>query len=82
MKVRDSYFDVRTGQTEVREIERDGILTEAEALVHDAAQAAETAERTRMAFLRDRILEAVLGQDGVSAADRTEYRQLRAKYRT
>ena len=66
-----------TGQ---RIVEMPDVMTETEGLAKDTSARLEATERARMAFLRNKIIEAVLGNDGVVAADRTEYRTLRAKY--
>lgn len=64
MKICDVVFNARTGKQETREIERDGILTEAEARERHKRET-DAAQRTqRRAELREQILEAlVLGED-------------------
>lgn len=80
MKVIEQYRDAVTRETFRIEVDYPDVITEAAGIARDAAAQVEATERARMAFLRTKILEAMLGNDGVTQADRIEYRQLRTKY--
>jgi glutamine synthetase adenylyltransferase len=78
MKVTEHYFDVKTGQGGVREVEAD-VMTEAEADAKEAKELEEQTGRERLQELRERLIDDLLG-DPASPDVRAEYQRLRIKH--